>query len=212
MSHRDGRRWRARFAAGFVEDLPNVARDYRRMLRILLGGGTAIAGATSAMDTTATSRKPNILVISVDDLGFNLVGFRANAANNSDVVTPSIDQLAGEGIVMDRFYATLWCAPSRGALRTGRSMGSAYLNTPTTGKGYMRLSWAALSRGSQWEELRRGWTLCRGFSRQDAMETFNSSRCDLVLAELRLGNINEEAMVGCKNFKEVFDDVAVILR
>ena len=44
------------------------------------------------------------------------------------------------------------------------------------------------------------------------METFNSSRCDLVLAELRLGNINEEAMVGCKNFKEVFDDVAVILR
>ena len=92
--------------------------------RILLGGGTAIAGATSAMDTTATSRKPNILVISVDDLGFNLVGFRANAANNSDVVTPSIDQLAGEGIVMDRFYATPWCAPSRGALQTGRSMGT----------------------------------------------------------------------------------------
>ena len=24
----DGRRWRARFAAGFVEDLPTVARDY----------------------------------------------------------------------------------------------------------------------------------------------------------------------------------------
>ena len=65
-------------------------------------------------------KKPNILIIIVDDLGFNQVGFRANAVNNSDVVTPNIDQLAGEGIVMDRFYATPWCAPSRGALQTGR--------------------------------------------------------------------------------------------
>ena len=65
-------------------------------------------------------KKPNILIVIIDDMGFNQVGFRANASGNPDVFTPNMDQLAGEGIIMDRFYATPWCAPSRGALQTGR--------------------------------------------------------------------------------------------
>ncbi|CAE7610667.1 ARSB [Symbiodinium natans] len=64
-------------------------------------------------------KKPNILVIIIDDMGWNQVGFRARPAN-LDVVTPNIDWMASEGIIMDRFYATPWCAPSRGALQTGR--------------------------------------------------------------------------------------------
>ena len=66
------------------------------------------------------TKKPNVFIIIVDDMGFNQVGFRANDTGNADVITPNIDQLAGEGIIMDRFYATPWCAPSRGALQTGR--------------------------------------------------------------------------------------------
>ena len=65
-------------------------------------------------------KKPNIFVIIIDDLGFNQVGYRANQTGNMDVITPNIDDLAGRGIIMDRFYATPWCAPSRAALQTGR--------------------------------------------------------------------------------------------
>lgn len=64
--------------------------------------------------------KPNIFVIIIDDLGFNQVGYRAKQTGNMDVITPNIDDLAGRGIIMDRFYATPWCAPSRAALQTGR--------------------------------------------------------------------------------------------
>lgn len=66
------------------------------------------------------STKPNIFVIIIDDLGFNQVGYRAKQTGNMDVITPNIDDLAGRGIIMDRFYATPWCAPSRAALQTGR--------------------------------------------------------------------------------------------
>ena len=224
-------------------------------------------------------KKPNILIIIVDDLGFNQVGFRANFFNNSDVVTPNIDRLAGEGIVMDRFYATPWCAPSRGALQTGRLDalnpwvpnnvwnwdpnasyvdldrqkrttpfvggvqpgtftianrlqelgyrnhlngkwgigGGAYLNTPM-GMGYETfMGWFGDSMESC-DGTEPGFAVggasplmdaLPGFWRQNGMETFNSSWCELVLAELRLGNLNEEeAMVGCKSFKESLDDVA----
>jgi len=63
---------------------------------------------------------PNVLVIIIDDMGWNQVSYRANATGNDEVQTPHIDALASEGIILDRFYATPWCAPSRGALQTGR--------------------------------------------------------------------------------------------
>ena len=67
-----------------------------------------------------TASKPNIFLIIIDDLGFNQVGYRAIKEQNMDVVTPHMDDLAGKGIIMDRFYATPWCAPSRAALQSGR--------------------------------------------------------------------------------------------
>ena len=47
-------------------------------------------------------QKPNVLVILIDDLGFNQVGYRAQAAGNEEVKTPRIDELAGNGIKLDR--------------------------------------------------------------------------------------------------------------
>lgn len=60
---------------------------------------------------------PNIVVIFVDDLGFNDVGFNGAA----DVLTPNIDRLANEGVVFtDGYVAHPTCGPSRAALLTGR--------------------------------------------------------------------------------------------
>ncbi|MHC4623042.1 MAG: sulfatase-like hydrolase/transferase [Planctomycetota bacterium] len=61
------------------------------------------------------SEKPNIVIIVADDLGWNDVGY-----HGSDIRTPSIDRLAGEGVELDRYYVCPVCSPTRAGLMTGR--------------------------------------------------------------------------------------------
>ena len=58
---------------------------------------------------------PNIVHIIADDLGWNDVGF-----HGSEIHTPAIDQLAGESVVLDRFYVAPICSPTRAGALTGR--------------------------------------------------------------------------------------------
>jgi arylsulfatase B len=60
-------------------------------------------------------QRPNIVIILADDLGWNDVGY-----HGSKISTPNIDQLAREGIELDRFYVTPVCSPTRAGLMTGR--------------------------------------------------------------------------------------------
>lgn len=62
-----------------------------------------------------TARKPHILYIVADDLGFADVGFRS-----PEIATPTIDQLAREGAELEQFYVQPMCTPTRAALMTGR--------------------------------------------------------------------------------------------
>lgn len=62
-----------------------------------------------------TSDNPNIIIILADDLGWGDVGF-----NGSDILTPNIDKLAEEGVVLNRFYTASICSPTRAGLLTGR--------------------------------------------------------------------------------------------
>ena len=68
--------------------------------------------------------RPNVVIMVADDLGWSDVGFRGG-----DIETPSLDQLAEEGVVLSRFYTTPICSPTRAALMTGRNpmrLGIAY--------------------------------------------------------------------------------------
>lgn len=61
-------------------------------------------------------RKPNIVVIVADDLGWNAVGY-----HNERIRTPNIDQrLVKAGIELDNFYVCPMCSPTRAGLMTGR--------------------------------------------------------------------------------------------
>ena len=46
--------------------------------------------------------------------GFNDIGFR-----NPAVITPNIDQLARDGVILNRNYVQAICTPSRSSLMTG---------------------------------------------------------------------------------------------
>lgn len=62
-----------------------------------------------------TPAKPNIIIIVADDLGWGDVGF-----NGSEIKTPNLDQLSQEGVVLNRYYVTPICSPTRAGLMTGR--------------------------------------------------------------------------------------------
>src|SRR5712671_1216923 len=96
--------------------------------RILLGG-TALAAASMLAVTTGTAkaqppapptgRKPNILVIFGDDIGYwnvsaynrGMMGYR----------TPNIDRIAKEGAIFTDLYAQQSCTAGRAAFITGQS-------------------------------------------------------------------------------------------
>ena len=62
-------------------------------------------------------KKPNIIVILADDLGYGDVG----AYGNKTLDTPHIDQLAVDGVRLSSFYSSApICSPSRAGLLTGR--------------------------------------------------------------------------------------------
>ena len=58
--------------------------------------------------------KPNVVIILTDDLGWGDVSYHGGY-----IPTPNIDQLAKDGMEMNRFYANPVCSPTRASLLTG---------------------------------------------------------------------------------------------
>jgi len=83
---------------------------------------------------TRTSDKPNVIVILVDDMGFNEVSSYGGGMGNGQFKTPNIDQLAADGVLCRNGYATTAvCAASRASLLTGRySTRFGFEYTPTS--------------------------------------------------------------------------------
>jgi len=65
----------------------------------------------------ARGKSPNIMIILADDAGYADFGFMGS----KDILTPNLDQLAGDGIVFtDAHVSASVCSPSRAGLLTGR--------------------------------------------------------------------------------------------
>ncbi|MAQ92025.1 MAG: arylsulfatase, partial [Rhodothermaceae bacterium] len=60
---------------------------------------TGLVGVLLASASLAA--QPNVVLIVADDMGFGDVGY-----NGAEIATPHLDQLAAEGIVLDRFYTS----------------------------------------------------------------------------------------------------------
>jgi arylsulfatase len=85
-------------------------------------GSPAVVRASDTPPPAAAGRRPNIVFILADDLGWAELG----CYGQSKIRTPNIDRIAAEGIRFTQHYAgSPVCAPSRCVLLTGLHAGHA---------------------------------------------------------------------------------------
>jgi len=86
----------------------------------LAGIGAAAVAPAVMSQMNAAERKPNIIFILADDLGYGDVG----CYGQKRIKTPNLDRMAAEGVRFTQCYAgSTVCAPSRCALMVGQHTG-----------------------------------------------------------------------------------------
>lgn len=76
----------------------------------------AASGAASMMAPAMAQKKPNVIVIVADDLGYAEIG-----KQGSDIPTPNIDSIASNGVrFTDGYVSCPVCSPTRAGIMTGR--------------------------------------------------------------------------------------------
>jgi len=105
---------------------------------VLIGLDVARRPGTAA----EPSKKPNILIILADDMGFSDLG-----CYGGEIRTPNLDGLARNGLRFTQFYNTARCWPSRAALLTGYYAQQVRRDTvpgAVSGSKGVRPTWAPL--------------------------------------------------------------------
>ena len=79
---------------------------------VILAWWSGDGGATSAH-----RKKPNIVFMLIDDLGWNDMGWNDQFGQ---IHSPKIDALRADSIALDQYYVYRFCSPSRSTFMTGR--------------------------------------------------------------------------------------------
>lgn len=85
-----------------------MAKLTRRQLLSLMGL------TATARGMAAPAKKPNIILMMADDMGFSDLG-----CYGSEIPTPNLDRLAKGGVRFTQFYNAARCCPTRASLLTG---------------------------------------------------------------------------------------------
>ncbi|MCP5549025.1 MAG: sulfatase-like hydrolase/transferase [Akkermansiaceae bacterium] len=97
--------------AGSVDTIINGTQAPTTFTFTLRDSGAAVIATAQAV---VTRKRPNVIVILVDDLGWADFG-----CYGSFIRTPNIDALAGSGVRFRNFYQAARCSPTRNAILTG---------------------------------------------------------------------------------------------
>ena len=90
-----------------------------KILKIIIA---VLLSVTCSQRSFAQSKKPNIILILADDLGYGDLG----CYGQQKIETPNLDRLAKMGVRFTQFYSgSTVCAPARCALMTGMHTGHA---------------------------------------------------------------------------------------
>ena len=180
---------------------PSPSKLTRR--NFLRTAAATTAGAALAQPAHAQpDKRPNIVIIMADDLGFSDIG-----CYGGEIATPNLDRMAANGLRFTQFYNAARCCPTRASLLTGLyphqagvgrmvSFGDAeegpyqgYLNDqcvtlaealkPTGYKSYCAGKWHV-------GELPEHWPHTRGFDRYFGLISGASSYYELLRPRRRM--------------------------
>ena len=108
----------------------------REFLNLAAGGAAAVVIPSSGCQSefasagSAAKKRPNIIFIMVDDLGWADLGCYGSKA----ISTPNIDRMASDGIrFTDAYSGCMVCAPARSVLMTGFHTGHTSVRSNTGG-------------------------------------------------------------------------------
>jgi arylsulfatase A-like enzyme len=74
------------------------------------------AKAPERFDLKAPEGAPNVVIVLIDDIGFG-----ATSTFGGPISTPTLDNLADNGLRFNRFHTTALCSPTRASLLSGRN-------------------------------------------------------------------------------------------
>ena len=101
--------------------LPGIISDFVSPIGENQSVTWAQGPSASPSEVDDVDKLPNIVLIVVDDLGFNDITYYGGGIGGGSVPTPQIDSIAKQGIHFTNGYTgNGTCAPSRAALLTGR--------------------------------------------------------------------------------------------
>ena len=83
---------------------------------------------TTTPDLT-TKRPPHIVFVMSDDMGWNDYSIHGSKQCN----TPHIDRLSNSGVILNNYYVTSVCSPSRASFLTGRIISHTGIYSPLGG-------------------------------------------------------------------------------
>ena len=116
------------------------------MLQVRMRGCLLIAVMTVCFQClpAQATRRPNILYFYADDMGWGSIGPNGQddrrASGLANVLTPTIDRLAEEGVNFRRAYGCMVCSPARSSQQTGFHQGHTWAdrNNPDNAKKAIR--------------------------------------------------------------------------
>ena len=97
---------------------------FRKGLAAAILSLASLLPASAQQEAPTAARRPNIIVIMVDDAAFMDFGVYGGEAR-----TPNIDRLAASGAMMTNYHTSPLCSPSRAMLLTGMDSHRTGLST-----------------------------------------------------------------------------------
>ncbi|MEM7477417.1 MAG: sulfatase-like hydrolase/transferase [Planctomycetota bacterium] len=91
---------------------------------LLLGLSVAKAGVAETGSKAAKAKRPNVVLIMADDMGYEALGCNGG----SSYETPILDRIAKRGMRFTHCYSQPVCTPSRVKIMTGRSNARNYVD------------------------------------------------------------------------------------
>jgi len=153
------------------------------------GAAGAILPGDALLRGSAPVRRPNIVLILADDMGFSDIG-----CYGSEIPTPNLDRLARGGLRFTQFHNTARCCPTRASLLTGLYPHQAGIGHMVENRGYpayqghlndrcitiaeaLRPAGYATLMSGKWHvgENRPHWPTDRGFDRYFGLISGSSS-------------------------------------